>query len=38
VHLKREAGGAPGKNYQRYLDRLASVKRHLTAGDALFAL
>ena len=23
VHLKREAGAAPGKNYQRYLDRLA---------------
>lgn len=38
VHLKREAGGAPGKNYQRYLDRLASVKTHLAAGDGLFDL
>jgi len=38
VHLKREAGGAPGKNYQRYLDRLASVKKHLVAGDGLFDL
>jgi len=35
VHLKREAGAAPGKNYQRYLDRLASVKKHLAAGDGL---
>jgi homoserine kinase type II len=38
VHLKREAGGAPGKNFQRYLDRLASVKRHLAANDGLFDL
>jgi homoserine kinase type II len=38
VHLKREAGGAPGKNFQRYLDRLASVRKHLTAGDGLFDL
>jgi homoserine kinase type II len=38
VHLKRDAGAAPGKNYQRYLDRLASVKKHLAAGDALFDL
>jgi homoserine kinase type II len=38
VHLKREAGGAPGKNYQRYLDRLTSVKTHLAAGDGLFDL
>ena len=38
VHLKREAGGAPGKNFQRYLDRLASVKRHLAAHDGLFEL
>ncbi len=35
VHLKRDAGAAPGKNYQRYLDRLASVKKHLAAGDGL---
>jgi homoserine kinase type II len=38
VHLKREAGAAPGKNFQRYLDRLASVKRHLAARDGLFDL
>jgi homoserine kinase type II len=36
VHLKRAAGGAPGKNYQRYLDRLASVKKHVAANDGLF--
>jgi len=38
VHLKREAGAAPGKNFQRYLDRLASVKLHLAARDGLFDL
>jgi len=38
VHLKRDAGAAPGKNYQRYLDRLASVKQHLAAKDGLFDL
>ena len=38
VHLKREAGAAPGKNYQRYLDRLASVKKHLAARDGLLDL
>jgi len=38
VHLKREAGAAPGKNFQRYLDRLASVKKHLAARDGLLAL
>ena len=38
VHLKRDAGAAPGKNYQRYLDRLASVKPHLAAQDGLFEL
>jgi homoserine kinase type II len=38
VHLKREAGAAPGKNYQRYVDRLGSVKKHLEAGDGLFDL
>jgi homoserine kinase type II len=35
VHLKRDAGAAPGKNYQRYLDRLASVKKHVAANDHL---
>jgi homoserine kinase type II len=38
VHLKREAGAAPGKNFQRYLDRLARVKQHLAARDRLFEL
>jgi homoserine kinase type II len=38
VHLKREVGAAPGKNYQRYVDRLASVKKHLAARDGLFDL
>jgi homoserine kinase type II len=38
VHLKRGAGAAPGKSYQRYLDRLASVKKHLAANDRLFEL
>jgi homoserine kinase type II len=38
VHLKREAGGAPGKNYERYLARLARVKQHLAARDGLLAL
>jgi homoserine kinase type II len=38
VHLKRDAGAAPGKNYQRYLDRLASVRKHLAAADGLLDL
>jgi homoserine kinase type II len=38
VHLKRDAGAAPGKNFQRYLDRLASVKKHLAANDGLFTV
>ncbi len=38
VHLKREVGAAPGKSFQRYLDRLACVRRHLDADDGLFAL
>jgi len=38
VHLKREAGAAPGKQFQRYLDRLASVHAHLAAADRLLAL
>jgi len=38
VHLKRAAGAAPGKNFQRYLDRLARVKQHLAANDRLFDL
>ena len=38
VHLKREAGAAPGKRFERYLSRLASVRHHLAANDGLFAL
>jgi homoserine kinase type II len=38
VHLKREAGAAPGKNFARYLARLDKVRAHLAAGDGLFAL
>ncbi len=37
VHLKREAGAAPGKRFQRYLDRLAAIQRHL-AADTLLSL
>ena len=38
VHLRRGEGAAPGKNFARYLDRLAQVKRHLAAGDGLLAI
>lgn len=38
VHLKRQAGAAPGKQFQRYLDRLALVHAHLAAADGLLAL
>src|SRR5262249_32593905 len=38
VHLKREAGAAPGKDFRRYLARLDSVRSHLAARDGLFAL
>jgi homoserine kinase type II len=38
VHLKRDAGAAPGKRFQRYLDRLASVRAHLAADDGLLTL
>jgi homoserine kinase type II len=38
VHLKRESGGAPGKNFERYLDRLTRVREHLAANDGLFSL
>jgi homoserine kinase type II len=37
VHLKQGAGAAPGKRYQRYLARLASVEGHL-AADTLLSL
>ena len=35
VYLKRTAGAAPGKDFARYLQRLASVHRHLGAADGL---
>lgn len=38
VHLKRGTGAAPGKRYQRYLDRLGSVGAHLAARDGLLSL
>jgi homoserine kinase type II len=37
VHLKRASGAAPGKRFQRYLDRLARIKHHL-GSDTLLAL
>jgi homoserine kinase type II len=37
VHLKQGTGAAPGKRYQRYLARLASVQGHLLA-DTLLSL
>ncbi len=37
VHLKRAAGAAPGKRFQRYLDRLACIKQHLASGDGLLS-
>jgi homoserine kinase type II len=38
VHLRQGTGAAPGKRYQRYLDRLAIVLRHLADDDGLFSL
>ena len=38
VHLKREAGAAPGKRFDRYLARLARVREHLALADGLLAL
>lgn len=38
VHLRRAAGAAPGKDFRRYLARLASVKTHLQQEDGLLAL
>jgi homoserine kinase type II len=37
VHLKQGTGAAPGKRYQRYLDRLARIHDHL-ANDSLLSL
>ncbi|HEX2658744.1 MAG TPA: homoserine kinase, partial [Polyangia bacterium] len=38
VYLKRTAGAAPGKDFRRYLLRLAKVQEHLAAGDGLLDL
>jgi homoserine kinase type II len=38
VHLKRAAGAPGGKDFRRYLARLASVEVHLAAEDGLLAL
>jgi homoserine kinase type II len=38
VHLRQGAGAAPGKRYQRYLARLASVQGHLLVADGLLGL
>jgi homoserine kinase type II len=38
VHLKRGAGAPPGKDFRRYLERLAQVRQHLAARDGLFDL
>ena len=38
VHLRRGQGAAPGKEFARYLARLAEVRRHLEAGDGLLDL
>jgi homoserine kinase type II len=38
VHLKRGEGTPPGKDYNRYLARLESVRRHLAARDGVLDL
>jgi homoserine kinase type II len=38
VYLKQGPGVAPGKRFQRYLARLASVRAHLDAADGLLSL
>jgi len=38
VHLKREAGAPAGKDFRRYLARLASVDVHLAANDGLLEI
>ena len=38
VHLKREAGAAPGKDFRRYLARLQAVRAHLDARDGVLDL
>jgi homoserine kinase type II len=38
VYLRRGEGAPAGKDFHRYLDRLAAVQRHLDRGSDLFAL
>lgn len=38
VYLKRTGGAAPGKDFRRYLLRLARVQEHLAVGDGLLDL
>jgi homoserine kinase type II len=38
VHLKRDAGAPAGKDFRRYLARLASVEVHLATNDGLLTL
>ncbi len=38
VYLKQSRGAAPGKDFRRYLQRLACVHRHLTDADAILDL
>jgi homoserine kinase type II len=38
VHLRRGAGAPPGKDFGRYLARLAQVRRHLDARDGLLEI
>jgi len=38
VHLKRHAGAPRGKDFNRYLARLASVEIHMAANDDLLTL
>ncbi|HVU51946.1 MAG TPA: homoserine kinase [Polyangia bacterium] len=38
VHLKRDAGAPAGKDFRRYLARLASVDVHLASRDGLLEL
>ena len=38
VHLRRAEGAAPGKDFRRYLARLASIKAHLARGSETLVL
>ena len=38
VHLRRNAGAPPGKDYRRYLQRLTAIDRHQATGSTLLDL